>query len=167
MQKLFNRYPRRAVKKVLVEKSQAYTGQPRTPPNFCDTPTHLRSSAGEVSRAHQTCDSFDWAKPSPEELSVLASPPTKEEIAQKPKRATNTAPGADGIQYRDIIKLDSEGKLLKKLYKAVWRFGIPTGWKSARTIPIFKKGGPADFRNFQPISLLPTNNKVFSATIAS
>jgi hypothetical protein len=59
-----------------------------------------------VSKARQAYDSCDWAKPSPEELTVLASPPTKEEIAQKLNWATNTAPGANGIEYRDIIKLD-------------------------------------------------------------
>jgi hypothetical protein len=168
MQKLFNRYPRRAVRKVLGENSQAYTGTTEDATQFLRrTYTRPRPSAGEVNSARQAYDSCNWAKPSPVELSVLASPPTKEEIAQKLKRATNTAPGADGIEYRDIIKLDPEGKLLEKLYEAVWRLGIPTGWKSARTIPIFKKGDPTDFSNFRPISLLSTLYKVFSGTIAS
>lgn len=97
----------------------------------------------------------------------LASPPTRVEKAQKLKIATNTAPGLDGIEYRDIIKLDPEGKLLEKLYGVVWRLGVPSSWKTARTVPIYKKGDSANFGNYLPISLLSTLHKVFSGTVAT
>jgi hypothetical protein len=43
----------------------------------------------------------------------------------KLKRASNTAPGADGVEYKDISRLDPDCRLLKVLYYAVWRLGVP------------------------------------------
>jgi hypothetical protein len=83
------------------------------------------------------------------------------------KRASNTAPGADGVEYKDILRLDPDGRLLEVLYSAVWRLGVPSSWKTARTIPVYKKGATDDYGNFRPISLLSTLYKLFSSSIAS
>ena len=40
--------------------------------------------------------------------------------------AINTAPG-NKLEYRHLTALNPKGYLLKKLYAAVWRLGIPTG----------------------------------------
>jgi hypothetical protein len=53
------------------------------------------------------------------------------------------------------------------LYSAVWRLGVPSSWKTARTIPVYKKGATDDYGNFRPISLLSTLYKLFSSSIAS
>lgn len=79
-------------------------------------------------------------RPSQEELPVLASPPSKEDITINFQRAINTAPGADGIEYRELFQLYPTVEFLEKLYEAAWRLGIPTSWKPTRTIPIFKNG---------------------------
>ena len=71
------------------------------------------------------------------------------------------------MEYRNISRLDPECYLLEVLYSAVWRLGVPSCWKSARTIPIHKKGPTEDYGNFRPISLLSTLYKLFSSSIAS
>lgn len=162
------RYPWRAVRKVLGETSQAYTGSIEEVTSYLtETYTRPRPSAEKVSRARGAYNGCQWGNPTAEELSLLATSPTRGEIALKLSRATNTAPKADGIEYRDLLKLDPEGKLLEKLYGAVWRRGIPSSWRTAKTIPIYKKGDPAKMGNYQPISLLSTLYKVFSGTVAS
>lgn len=166
IQWLFLRYPRRAVCWVLGKTSQAYTGSLEDASAFLmDTYTKPRPSAEEVSRARETYDSCLWGNPTAEEFSLLATPPTAAEIATKISQATNTAPGADGIEYRDLAKLDPDGKLLDRLYEAVWRLEIPSSWKTARTTPIYKKGDPAQMMNYMPISLLSTIYKLFSAQL--
>ncbi len=168
IQSLFKRFPKRAVWKVLGETSQAYTGTVEAATEFLKAAYEQpRPSATAVLEARRVYDGCGWANPSVEELEYLASPPTKIEIARKLKRASNIAPGADGVEYKDISRLDPECRLLEVLYAAVWRLGVPRSWKSARTIPIFKKGSTDDYGNFRPISLLSTLYKLFSGCIAS
>ena len=42
---------------------------------------------------------------------------------------------------------------------------VPTEWKLARVIPIFKKGKRQDVNNYWPISIIPTVAKVFEKII--
>ncbi len=168
IQALFKRFPKRAVRKVLGETSQAYTGTVEAATDFLKGAYEQpRPSEAAVLEARRVYDGCSWANPSEEELEHLASPPARSEIARKLKRASNTAPGADGVEYKDISRLDPECRLLEVLYAAVWRLGVPKCWKLARTIPIFKKGSTEDYSNFRPISLLSTLYKLFSGCIAS
>lgn len=111
LQRLFIWYPRRAVRKVLGD-----TGTVEAATEFLKgTYTCPRPSPDRIVGARQAYDQCEWARPSQEELTALSSPPSKEEISVKIKRATNTAPGADGIEYHDIAKLDPNGELLEVL----------------------------------------------------
>jgi hypothetical protein len=124
---------------MLGDTSQLYTGSGEVATEFLKrTYTCLRPSPDKIVEAHQAYDQCEWTKPLQEEISVLNSPPSKEEIAAKIRRATNTATGADGVEYHDISKIDPNGDLLEVLYDAIWRLGIPADWKIAHTIPIYK-----------------------------
>jgi hypothetical protein len=65
---------------------------------------------------------------------------------RKLKRATNTAPWADGIEYRDIIKLDPEGRLQEKQYEAVLRFGSSHGMEVSKDHSNLEKGWSGGFQ---------------------
>ena len=97
----------------------------------------------------------------------LALPPSCYEVERKLRRATNTAPGPDGLEYHHILALDPKGILLALLYSKVWEVGIPEAWKTSRTVSIYKKGDTGDYANFRPISLLSTIYKVFSGIMVS
>ena len=42
---------------------------------------------------------------------------------------------------------------------------IPSEWKSAKIIPIYKAGPKSDMGNYRPISILPVVSKVIERTV--
>lgn len=164
IQKLFNQYPRRAVREVLGEDSPSFNGEVEEATIYLKNTYEIPPPTDDgVRRARNTLDSCNWKEPSEEDTDLLAYPPRKEEISRKLLNAANTAPGSDRIEYRHIKKLDPQCALLEVLFEAVWKLGIPNQWKSAKTILIHKKGDTADISNFRPISLLSTIYKLFSS----
>ena len=166
IQQLYSRYPRRAIRKILQEDSQCYTGSREDAEAFLlDTYSKPRPSISEISAARSAYDSCKWASPAESDMQLLSSPPKLTEIRLKLQRATNTAPGKDGIEYQHLRSLDPNGRLLEIIFKAVWAYGIPSSWKTSRTVPIYKKGDSTKYENFRPISLLPTMYKIFSGIL--
>ena len=167
LQKLFNIYPRRAVRQVLGEKSSPYTGTTELADQYLQrTYARPQPSPEECTWARRLFDACNWTNPNEDQSSHLNRPPSREEIELKLRRATNTSPGVDGIEYRHIKALDPQCRLLEVIYEKVWQIGIPDAWRRSRTVPIFKKGDPSDFSNFRPISLLSTLYKIFSGIIS-
>ncbi|MFO0089556.1 MAG: RNA-directed DNA polymerase, partial [bacterium] len=168
IQRLFSLYPRRAIRKILQEESKGYSGDRESAEAFLKrTYERPQLSTEQTAAARKLYDECHWSEPNEETLGLLSSPPKREEISAKLARATNTAPGKDGLEYRHLRALDPSGRLLEKIFELVWKYGIPKAWKTARTVPIYKKGDPSDYGNFRPISLLPTIYKLFSGIINS
>lgn len=168
IQRLFSLYPRKAIRKVLGEESKGYSGDRESAEAFLKrTYDRPNLTPEQTAAARKLYDECHWKELSEETFKQLSSPPKKEEIAAKLSRATNTAPGKDGLEYRHLRALDPNGKLLEIIFELVWKFGIPKAWKTSRTVPIYKKGDPSDYGNFRPISLLPTMYKLFSGIINS
>jgi Reverse transcriptase (RNA-dependent DNA polymerase) len=166
IQKLFKTYPKRAVRQVLGEKSPPYSGTAEEAELYLrDTYVRTPPSREQCLRAFELYEECEWA-PIPEaELELLCQPPHAKEIENKLSRATNTAPGMDGLEYRHLCAVDPKGYLLERIYRSVWRIGIPEAWKKSKTVPIYKKGDTTDYSNFRPISLLPTMYKIFSGIL--
>ena len=171
IQALFKRFPKRTVRKVLGETSKACTGTVESAIFFLRGAYEQPSpSQTAVLQARRKYDNSNWSDPSNKVKELVAGPPTRAEIVMKLKRASNTAPGAYGVEYKDISRLDPDCRLLEVLYDAVWRLGFPRCWKIARTIPIYRKSPTDDYGDFRPISLLSTIYKLrinFSGCIAS
>ena len=47
-----------------------------------------------------------------------------------------------------------------QLYACVIKGVIPDSLKTAKVIPLFKKGDPQEFSNYRPVSLLPQFSKI-------
>ncbi|MFO0089746.1 MAG: RNA-directed DNA polymerase, partial [bacterium] len=166
IQRLFYIYPKRAVREVLGERSPPYTGTFESAEEFLkSTYEGQQGQEDQSGRARALYEACQWEVPDNEQTAALNRPPSKEEIEPKLRRATNTAPGADGLEYRHLRALDPQAFLLEKIFEVVWRLGIPDSWRCCRTIPIYKKGSTDDFSNFRPISLISTTYKIFSSVL--
>ena len=79
----------------------------------------------------------------------------------------NKAPGPDGIHGRVLKNCASSLALpLSLLFTVSYRTGqIPSEWKSADIVPVFKKGDKKCVENYRPISLLCIAMKVFERCI--
>ena len=97
---------------------------------------------------------------------LLGAPPTVVEIHLKLKRASNSAPGVEGLEYRHLQALDPDSFLMQSIFTAVWRISIPSIWTLARTVPIYKKVDTRDYSNFRPISLLLTIYKIITGILS-
>ncbi len=168
IQKEFNLYPGKAVRKALCETSDAFSGDVEKASEWLQA-TYNRPipNNAQAQRAKELFDNCTWQELDEDDFNSLNHPPTKDEIFWKLKRTKNTSPGADGIEYRHLKKLDKSGQILEALYAAIWRLRIPDQWKMANTILIHKKGSTDDVSNFRPISLLSTLYKLFSGIMAA
>ncbi|KAI9550364.1 hypothetical protein GHT06_002328 [Daphnia sinensis] len=167
IQRLFNIYPRRAVREVLEDRSPSYDGTVQAAEEYLKrTYNRLRPSPQQCQSARELYDTCDWSQPSEDQMNFLNRAPTQQELQAKLRRATNTSPGVDGLEYRHLRAIDPNCILLETVCKMVWKLGIPNCWKTSRTVPIFKKGDSSDYSNFRPISLLPTIYKLFSGVIS-
>ena len=166
IQKLFNIYPKRAVNKVLNDRSPRYDGSLDTLTSFASSfvePAHFKDSANRIKQKYDECQ---WTVPDDSQTETLLSPPTRKEILYKLRRVSNTAPGHDKLEYRHLQKCDPSGRLLEALFRVVHEMGVPSSWKKGKTILIHKKGPTNDPGNFRPITLLCTLYKLYSSILA-
>jgi len=162
IQRMFYLYPKRAVRQVLGEKSPPYTGSFEAASDFLRNTYERQQTSPEQCGLYVSCN---WREPDEEQMAYLDLPPSKDEVAIKLRRATNTAPGLDGLEYRHLRSLDPHAHLLEAIFEAVWRLGIPDAWRGSKTVPIHKKGSTDDYSNYRPISLLSTTYKLFSSVL--
>ena len=168
LQRLYGRYPRKALRKVLGEESPYYSGGRDRLCQYIAETYHSRTvSRDQVAEARRLYDNCSWEPPTDEELEALQSPPSADEVLGRLRRTVNTSPGMDRIEWRHLKVIDRTGSLLQTVLSAVHALGIPSSWKQSRTIMIHKKGDTDDPSNFRPISLLSTLYKLYSGILAS
>jgi hypothetical protein len=117
-----------------------------------DTEFHLDSRIGE--REEEELESFMLDEKNIEQ--VIRS------------RQDLSASGVDGISYRIIKAAKKEGvKFIQLLVKACIRNEkIPSSWKEARTILLFKKGERENVENWRPISITNCIYRIFTCLMA-
>ncbi|PIC11688.1 hypothetical protein B9Z55_028921 [Caenorhabditis nigoni] len=96
--------------------------------------------------------------------SWIEDPFTKEEVLAATKKTKDTAPGVDGLRYYHLSWFDPEGEALTRLYnECLVHQRIPSHWKEAETVLLYKGGDESKPENWRPISLMPTIYKLYSS----
>ena len=82
---------------------------------------------------------------------------------------TSKAVGPDGISPLILRQCCDELALVyATLFNTCMKQGYwPQAWKSARVVPVHKKGSKNIAKNYRPVSLLPIPSKIFEEFIAS
>ncbi|KAK4021592.1 hypothetical protein OUZ56_003504 [Daphnia magna] len=148
IQRLFNIYPRRAVREVLEDRSPSYNGTVQAADEyFKRTYNRLRSSPQQCQSARELYDTCGLSQPSEDQMNFYNRAPTQQELDAKLRRAANTSAGVDGLEYRHLRAIDPICILLQTVCKMVWKLGIPNCWKISQTVPIL-------YSFFLPTSLM-------------
>uniref|UniRef100_A0A8R1HRE5 Reverse transcriptase domain-containing protein n=1 Tax=Caenorhabditis japonica TaxID=281687 RepID=A0A8R1HRE5_CAEJA len=88
----------------------------------------------------------------------------EKEVAEALKKTKDTAPGVDGLRYHHLSWFDPKMNLLTKLYNECRiHKKIPSHWKEAETVLLYKGGDETQAENWRPISLMPTICKLYSS----
>ncbi|GFR25051.1 retrovirus-related Pol polyprotein from type-2 retrotransposable element R2DM [Trichonephila clavata] len=84
-------------------------------------------------------------------------------VASCLQSAENSAPGPDGIMYRQWREVDPGCKILCAVFNVCLRLcKVPPSWKISSTILIHKSGDHDDVTNWRPIALSNTLYKLFT-----
>ena len=98
----------------------------------------------------------------------LADHLTSEEVKKKLRVLSNSAPGSDRVEYRNLRSVDPKCKVLCSIFnRCLDANDVPSQWKTANTILIHKKGDASQVVNFRPIALMSCIYKLFMSVIAN
>ncbi|XP_039309676.1 uncharacterized protein LOC120358702 [Solenopsis invicta] len=101
------------------------------------------------------------------EFEYLADPFTERVVDRRLRRMNNSAPGPDGIAYKDLRARDPGARLLTAVFNACLRLEVvPASWKTSSTLLIHKKDDPNVLENWRPLALGDTVPKLFAALLA-
>ena len=101
------------------------------------------------------------------EATAVLGPLAEREVDRRLRRMNNSAPGPDGVSYRDLRGADRGARLLTALYNICLRLGaVPASWRTSNTVLIHKKGDRGMLENWRPLALGDTVPKLFAALLA-
>ncbi|GFR06620.1 retrovirus-related Pol polyprotein from type-1 retrotransposable element R2 [Trichonephila clavata] len=84
-------------------------------------------------------------------------------VASCLQSAENSAPGPDGIMYKQWREVDPGCKIVSAIFNICLKLNkIPPSWKSSSTVLIHKNGEHDDITNWRPIALSNTLYKLFT-----
>ena len=162
IQALYRRNRRKAVREVLQGPADSCQVQRQQVHRYFE-----RLYCGEL-RPDNAAGDVEPAEPaSQEDVERLTVPFEEREVDRRLRRMTNSAPGPDGVTYRDLRGADPGARLLAALFNICARLQtVPSSWKTSNTILVYKKGDRADLSNWRPLALGDTMPKLFAALIA-
>lgn len=162
LQHLYRVSKKRAARKVFGEDSPCYDGPLDKAFEFFSTTFGPRSCDHDL-----LAEDLKTHVPSTDTDENLFASPSPDELAQKLRLMTNSAPGKDRLEYRHLRILDPKCEILAKVYHHCFLLrDVPQAWKEATTILIHKKESTDDPSNFRPIALMSCLYKLLMAIIA-
>lgn len=162
LQALFRMNRRKAVREVIQGPADFCQVQGRTVQGYFE---RLYSGEGFL---HGPVDAAEPVDPlGLEDAAHLMDPFVEGEVDRRLRRMTNSAPGPDGITYRDLREMDPGARLLTALFNACYRLeAVPPAWKTSNTVLVYKKGDRDNLENWRPLALGDTMPKLFAALVA-
>jgi hypothetical protein len=92
-------------------------------------------------------------------------------LADSKKTRRLSSPGPDGLPYEIlylVMKFPSFHKLIQIVYnKALQKGKFPLSWNESVMCLLYKKGDPADMRNYRLLSLANSDYKLFTRNVNS
>jgi len=162
IQALYRVNRRRAIREVL-----------QGPAEFCRVPTRrVQAYFEDLYRGGERLDNAGAEAervdpPRREDVELLMAPFTEREVDCRIRRMNNSAPGPDGLTYRDLRAADPGARLLAAFFNACYRLeAVPASWKTSNTVLVHKKDDPGLLENWRPLALGDTTPKLFAALVA-
>lgn len=95
-----------------------------------------------------------------------------DDILEESKRTPRkSSPGSDGLPYEIlflVMKFPPYQELISKIYnEALAKSKFPTSWNDSVMCLFYKKGDPADMKNYRPLYLANTDYKLFTKIVNS
>ena len=163
LQSLYRLSNKRAARKVLSDSTPSFDGTVDDANEFFTRVFGLKTC--DIDGVNNGLNDFVPSGPADNHL---ADPLTQDKIKKKLRVLSNSAPGADRVEYRHLRAVDPNCKILCAIYnQCLEENDVPKQWKSATTILIHKKGDSHDVSNFCPIALMSCIYKLFMSIIAN
>lgn len=154
IQALYRRNRRRAVRKIIGDKTQQCNEDPNA---LAD---HFYNSA------LLTCDNSifdDWEVAANE---LIIDNITPAEVLNKLSRAENTAPGLGRLTFQHWRSIDPDDSTLAAIFSICTKLQkVPDDWKTSKTVFIPKKEHCNSLFDWRPISLCNTIAKLFTGCL--
>ena len=162
LQHLYRVSKKRAARKIFNDNSPGFDGSLDDATRFFTETFGPRDCNIEQLKEHLT-----QFVPSVATDTTLFDAPTPNELSQKLKTFSNSAPGQDRLEYRHLRLIDPKCDILAALFRhCLTAQDVPSAWKTATTILIHKKDSTTDPSNFRPIALMSCLYKLLMSTLA-
>ena len=163
LQSLYRLSNKRAARKVLSDSKPSFDGTVDDANEFFTRVFGLKTC--DIDGVNNGLNDFVPSGPADNHLADLL---TQDKIKKKLHVLSNSAPGADRVEYRHLRAVDPNCKILCAIYnRCLEENDVPKQWKSATTILIHKKGDSHDVSKFCPIALMSCIYKLFMSIIAN
>ncbi|CAB4029179.1 Hypothetical predicted protein [Paramuricea clavata] len=163
LQSLYRISKKRAARKVLNDSKPSYDGSVDDANEFFTCVFGPKSC--DIEGVKSGLNDFVPSGPADNHLADHLSP---DEIKKKLCVLSNSAPGADRVEYRHLKSVDPNCKILCSIYnRCLDANDVPQQWKNANTILIHKKGDSGEISNFRPIALMSCIYKLFMSVIVN
>ena len=163
IQSLYRLSKKRAARQVINDNKPSYSGSVDEANDFFSRVFGEKSV--DVEAVKKGLDEF---VPSGPKDDALGDPITAEEVSKKLRSMSNSAPGADRVEYRHLKSIDPKGQILCNIFnRCLIENDVPSQWKTSRTVLIHKKGDASDVSNFRPIALMSCIYKLFMSIMAN
>ena len=163
IQSLYRLSKKRAARQVISDNKPSYSGSVDEANDFFSRVFGEKSV--DVEAVKKGLDEF---VPSGPKDDALGDPITAEEVSKKLRSMSNSAPGADRVEYRHLKSIDPKGQILCNIFnRCLLENDVPSQWKTSRTVLIHKKGDASDVSNFRHIALMSCIYKSFMSIMAN